>query len=215
MGSEAPGTSQDYAPLGEALSQGDICRDVPWGVIPSPLVICRPDQPKQPMSKAFCGQVDLINRGGKAYAGRHEMLHFDSVRGLVMVVWDDCEIDKFENRAQDKEKWFAAVAPIHPLARLNPGDREVVMRLERHAFFPLLASPEHGIADASYVDLRYIVPVKRALLDPNRVTALSTTNRKALVGHMIRFLTGTELAPACPNCGTELSHIVPAAAQGD
>lgn len=126
-----------------------------------------------------------------------------------MVVWHDCQIEKFENQGKPQGKWFAAVAPIIPfsLAQMNEEARETVRSGERRAFFHLAAWPEAGVQEEGFVDLRHVLPIRQSWLLERRTGALSETVRQALHLHYFTFLTQRQLIPdfGCPQCGNKIS----------
>jgi hypothetical protein len=120
-----------------------------------------------------------------------------------MVICHDCQIDKFENQGKLPDKWFASVAPVVPCPATEWSN---VVARRRRAFFPVPSFEAVGIVDNSYVDLRYLWPLKQSLLG-ERVITLSQTAREVLYAHLFSFLTQRALRDSakCPSCGSEIS----------
>ena len=89
------GTPSFYDKLHPKLSQGDILRDVPWGQVEAPITICRPDQPKNAEGKARYGAPENMNPKGYRKS-IPELLHVNTLRSRAIVLWHDCQLDKFE-----------------------------------------------------------------------------------------------------------------------
>jgi hypothetical protein len=191
-----------YAPLADRLSQGDLVKEVPWGLIDAPLTVCQPDVQGRTEGKA---KYSLLGAAG--FRGS-KIVHAKAQIGPAMVLWHDCQLDKFENQGRPPEKWFAAIAPVRPLAEV--GDTaDAVRRGDRRAFFYLPAYPDITIEQDSFVDLRHIWPVKQSAL-AKRFGTLSATARLALYTHLFTFLTSRRLRHQvqCPSCAAQ----IPAAA---
>lgn len=200
-----PGDDAVYLGTGDRLSQGDLVRLVPWGLIDSPLTVCRPNDAAKTDGKAFYAPHDLITQGGAAFTGgRVETVHAQAKTGIGLVLWHDCEIDKFEEKKQPPEKWFAAVAPVIPTSGLPLATLLQVKEYKRRQFFPLPAMPSVDLPE-SYADLRYIWSIKQSLLN-DRIAALSELTRAALHDHLFDFLTHRRLREAllCPSCHATL-----------
>lgn len=183
-----------YGPLQDRLSQGDLVKAVPWGLIDVPVLVCRPSDATQLSGKANYAPVKA-----EGYQGL-KSIHAAASIGPAMVLWHDCQIDKFANQGKPEEKWFAAVAPILPLARV--GDMtEAVRSGQRRAFFFLPAYPAIGLDQDSYVDLRHIWSIKQGALS-GRFGTLSPVAREGLYAHLFTFLTSRRLKDAvkCPAC---------------
>ncbi len=163
-----------FAPLGDRLSQGDILRSVPWGLVDAPITVFRPDDRSKPIASF----------------------------GPVIVLWHDCQIDKFLEQNKPLEKWFTGVAPLLPLDRLDSKSAQFVIEGRRRAFFFVPAYPAIGLNDSMYVDLRHIWPIKQALLT-ERIGTLSPAAREALYAHLFMFLTQREILNElkCGKCG--------------
>lgn len=184
-----------YATLGDDLSQGDIVDIVPGGLIEAPLTICQPLNRSEQGKANYAPLAALTKRRGV------EFIHAKGDVGLGMVIWPDCQIDKFKNQSRPEGEWFTAVAPVFPIAKI--GDTAVhakVLALNRAQFFPLPAKPPHIPTD-SYVDLRHIWPVRYSLLR-DRKLALSREARDALAFHLFWFQTEVRVTPSvpCPHC---------------
>jgi len=187
-----------FAPLSQALSQGDIVAGVPWGLIDDPLTICRPVDRSKSEGKAQYGPASALKGAFKGI----EAVHARAQLGLGMVLWHDCQIDKFKNQERPPEKWFAAIAPILPLKDFDAESAGVVKEGRRRAFFFVPAFPDIGITEDSYVDLRHIWSLKQSLLI-DRMGTLSPSARMDLYAHLFTFLTqrayGRDVQ--CAHCG--------------
>jgi len=195
------GTPSFYENLHPKLSQGDILRDLPWGEVEVPITICRPDQPKNAEGKARYGPPENMNPG--AYRKMlPELLHVTTLRARAIVLWHDCQLDKFEEKGRPRAKWFTTVSPVFPLDDMEEAARQIVREGGRRAFFYMPANPDVGIETESYVDLRYTLPFRYSLLESRRVTTLSKEARNSLYIQMFRFLTALRPATSvdCPHC---------------
>ena len=185
-----------YATLEPKLSQGDIFTDAPWGLIDAPVTVCQPVDRSKPQGKASYAPVE-----GKGFKGI-QAVHAAARLGNVMVLWHDCQIDKFENQGRAPEKWFTAVAPVLPIPT-GTGGQAIADGLRR-AFFPLPAYPAIGLDQPSYVDLRHVWPIKQSVLTlDHRVGTLSGPARQALYSHLFTFLTQRRMSTnlRCSSCG--------------
>ncbi len=188
-----------YAPLGESLSQGDIVGVVPHGLIDEPLTICQPHN-TAPHGKSNYWPYAHVPRRRNV-----EFIHARGAVGLGLVVWPDCQVDKLKNQGRPESEWFVGVAPVHPLSKITDARvRDKVTGLNRAQFFPLPPRPPE-IPEVSYVDLRYIWPVRHALL-PDRRIALSSEARNALAFHLFWFQTEVRVTNSvpCPHCGEQV-----------
>jgi len=191
-----------YVEAGSKLSQGDIVADVPWGIVPDPISVCRPNDPKNSEGKAFYAPHHQTRRGGDAFHnGRVELVHARAKLGRVMVLWHDCEIDKFEEKGMSADKWFAGVAPIIPPDHFPSEVWDKIATGDRLQFFPLPPIASVGLPAGSCVDLRYVWPVRQSLLS-KRLASLGTPARLALYDHLFSFLTHRRLRDKvlCPSC---------------
>ena len=187
-----------FGPLGDRLSQGDIVAGIPWGLIDAPVTVCRPDDRSKPDGKArYAPAVDL-----KPPFKGIELVFAKAQLGLGMVIWHDCQLDKFEHQQRPPEKWFAAVAPVLPLQLSDSVAAQAVRDGRKRAFFFLPAYSAIGIAQESYVDLRHIWPMKQVLLGDRKGT-LGSTARSEFYSHLFSFLTQRQLGPdvTCIHCG--------------
>jgi hypothetical protein len=175
-----------YAPLGAELSQGDIVAAIPWGLIDDPLTVCRAEDRSKPEGKARYAPVAALRPPPKGV----EIIHARAQIGMGMVLWHDCQIDKFKNQGKPETKWFASIAPVVPLQDSDPDAAAAVREGRRRAFFFLPAFAAIGIEKDSYVDLRHIWPLRRSLLSDRR-GALSLEARNDLYAHLFTFLTQT------------------------
>lgn len=186
-----------YAPLGGALSQGDIVRLVPAGLIDSPLTICQPNN-ADPMGKAKYAPYDQVSTQRSL-----QFIHAKGAVGFGMVVWPDCQIDKGKNQQKPEREWVVGIAPVKPLKDLKPELAQKIFDFERAQWFPLAAHEPDW--DDSYVDLRYIWTVRYGLL-ADRVTAITENTKRALQLHLFWFQTEARLpeSVACPHCANEI-----------
>jgi hypothetical protein len=195
-----------FGPLGEKLSQGDIVSSIPWGLIDAPLTVCRPSDRSKPEGKATYAPVGTVKPPFKDI----ETVFAKAQLGLGMVLWHDCQIDKFENQQKPPEKWFAAVAPLVPLQEHDQDASTAVREGRRRAFFFVPEYPAIGIPKPMYVDLRHIWPLKQSLLG-NRIGTLSMQARGNLYAHLFSFLTQRSLGNEvkCVKCG-EMTPVIDA-----
>jgi len=184
-----------YAPLGPRLSQGDIVRGVPWGLIDAPIAVCH--------SRGAGGKSQTTSLAALPSAFKKtpsETIHAQAQMNLSIVLWHDCELDKFMEQRRAEEKWFGAIAPVLPLARLSQDLWPRIRNGERPPYFPLPANEGLDIPD-SFVDLRHVWSVKQSLMI-DRVIALSEGSKASLQAHLFTFL--THLRPresaTCPHC---------------
>ncbi len=193
-----------YAPLQAKLSQGDIIAGTAWGSVQAPLTVCRGDENT---GKAKFGPPEKAKNPDAFANGRVETVHLRAKRGVGVVVWHSCELDKFARKRQPPDKWFAGVAPIVPATALNEADRPIVRGFDKFSMFPLPAAPDSGVHEESFVDLRYIVPMKQSLLT-QRVGTFSPEMLEAFCAHLFRFLTRRALATSatCPRCQHALGY---------
>lgn len=187
--------------------QGEIIADLPWGLIESPLKICRPQTGRGAVQQAAGHEADKLESAFK----KHEMevIHARGGRTLGMIVWADCELDKSMEQERDENRWFAGVAPVMPLARFEEAIRPGIRASRRRSYFYLPANPTIDLPE-SYVDLRRIWSVKQSLFK-QRVVALSEPAVRALQAHMYGFFTyqmPIDLK-ACPACGNAIKLFEP------
>lgn len=190
-----------YAPLGGSLSQGDIVRDVPWGVITDPVTLCRmqggPHQAK--VNKVSDVQSAFKKTGQELILAKAEL-------SLGMVLWPDCQIDKFLKQGRPEDRWFVSIAPVLPMnPRLPEPQRQSVREQRRRPYFYVPANEPLGVPE-SYVDLRHIWPVKQSALK-DRLATLSVDARAALYHHLFVFMTYLRLkeSATCSACGAAFS----------
>ena len=184
------------ASLRAELSQGDIIRLVPTGLIDDPITVCVPENAAQSGKANYALASQLTERS----ANKPKFLHARFGMGLGMVLWPDCQIDKQKNQKRPEREWIASVYPIRPLAEIGEEHRSQVAGLERAQWFPL---PPHGAAltEPSFVDLRRGWPIRQTLL-ADRVLSLSDDARTALRLHLFWFTTELALREplVCPHC---------------
>jgi len=194
-----------YAPLPETLSQGDIVTNAPWGLIEAPLSICRPQNATETAGKAKYGPPSGHSHPPAFSQQRPENIHLKGHLGLAMVLWHDCQIDKFKEQGKPVEKWLTAIAPIVPMtANSDPALVASVREGRRRAFFHLPEFTDQRLPE-SYVDLRYILSVKQTLLT-ERITTLSTESREDLYRTLFQFLTARRIVAesVCPHCSSPI-----------
>lgn len=187
-----------YAPLEAKLSQGDIAQGIPWGLIVGPTEICR----KQ--SAPRHATVNLVSDVPSAFKKGLEFILARGELGLAMVLWPDCQLEKFENQKRPEDRWFAGVAPVLPMdPRLPPDVRPSVRDQRRRMYFYVPSNEPLGIPE-SFVDLRHIWSVKQSILT-NRVATLSLPARSALYQQLFTFLTylKPKTSARCPECAAE------------
>jgi hypothetical protein len=200
-----------YTPTVRAeLSQGDIVADIPWGMLEDPPIACYPRGGAWNTSKgkAEYSRPELADQPGNAAAFiKQYRLVIPVQRGPVMVVWQDCEIDKFKNRKKlPPEKWFAGVAPILSGKGFSPELQKWTWDFDVFPFFPLSANAAAGLTDPfHYVDLRQVWPVRQSLLK-KRVASLSDVARGALHDQLFTFFSRLRVVRnlACPKCGAKV-----------
>lgn len=197
----------------EPLSQGDILNEIPYGLITDPLVVCRAGKPLPDGTQhGTFGPAEKITAGGAPFnKGKAEAIHMKASSGLVMVLWEDCEIDRFAEQGKPENKWFAAVAPIIPAAQyFVANDLVAVEAGRRRRFFPLPEDKAAGIDRPSYVDLRLIWSLQHSLLVGRRVTSLSDGARMVLRDQLFAFFTKHWLPDTipCPACEADV-HVRP------
>jgi len=189
------------AELHEKLSQGDIVRDVPWGLVESPLTICRPKQVGHSAGPSTYGPPDSFKN--PAAFKDFESLHLRAKRGKAIVLWHDCQIDKFEEQGKPRSKWFTVIAPVFPLSDFDAKGQEHVRAGRRRAFFYLPESASELMPQEGYVDLRYTIPIRHGLLESARAGTLSAEARLAMYAQFFSFLTRTSIKSGnivCPHC---------------
>lgn len=176
-----------YAPISSKLSQGDIVSDVPWGLVESPVTVCRPHDPTQIPGKARYERLEKLKM---PFRKTGEFIHLRApVVGPAIVLWHDCQIDKFEEQGKSEEKWFAAVAPVVPMRNMDGDAVQAVRDGKRRAFFWMPKNAASGVPEESYADLRHILPFRQIFLMERRKGALSDTVRRALHLHLFTFFT--------------------------
>lgn len=200
--SDAP---NPYKPPSEVLDQGDVVPDVPWGLVKAPAIVCRPHHGINATSgDATFGIATNVKDAFRRNDAR-EIVHATTKRGLVLVLWHGCQIDKFaEHDKQDKA--FVAVVPILPLTQLNELDRAAVRNREHFGRFhlPAFSTFEFTMSE-SYADLRHIWPIAQGVLK-KPVVSLTSTALALLYGQLFTFLTRQRFVEnaKCPSCGAVL-----------
>ena len=179
-----------YLPCGSDLSQGDIVSAVPWGLVHSPLTVCRPSNAKAQKGPARYAEAAGLSDAFRRSKDEKEYIHAKAGQGFGIVLWHDCEIDDFGRRRQP-QKAFVGVAPVFSMADRVPQDqhREAIRNRRRSALFPLepLEIDDFRFGEA-YVDFRLIWSVKQSTLT-TRLATLGETVRHSLYDHLILFLT--------------------------
>jgi len=187
--------------LRSELSQGDIVRAVPTGLIDDPITICVPDN-AEPSGRA---RYALASQLTERSANKPKFVHARFGLGLGMVLWPDCQIDKQKNRERPEREWIAAVYPVRPLSDVPEEHRAEVATLERAQWFPL---PPHGaeLTEHSFVDFRRGWPIRQTLLS-GRVLSLSDEALAALRLHLFWFITELSFREplVCPHCRSGLA----------
>ncbi len=196
------------------LSQGDIVRDVPWGLIEAPTTLCRPIDRKKPNGDARYSAVDpwVMKNASGPWSRNPEIIHAVGWQDAAMVLWHDCQIDKSENQERSRpEKEFAAVAPIHSLDSLRGKDANETENFHRgvragehHSYFHLPAvTAGDFVLGESYVNFRYIWSVRQSSLT-NRPVSLHPDMLLSLYDRLFVFFTRFRLDVklSCPSCGT-------------
>ncbi len=178
-----------YLPYGSLLSQGDIIEELPWGVIDSPLTICRPDNAKRTSGPSRYNEASSVKDAFEKSHDGKEYIHARAGRGPGIVLWHDCEIDK-ESRRKEPEKAMVGVAPIFCLEdRISKEHRPAIQSRQRSALFPLEPLDVDGFHfGEAYVDFRLIWSVKQSVLK-RRLATLNQTVLHSLYEHLILFLT--------------------------
>ncbi len=189
---------------------------VPAGWIPHPLTIYRKADSSRPAGKANYGGREDTPR---AFEHDHELIEARALCGQAMVLWADCQVDKFKNQGKPSDKWYAGIAPILPARKITSSlARSRMLEGRKKAFFPLFAFPEAGIPEDSYVDLRQIWSVSQSILTARRAT-LSVRARDALYEHLFLFLTDRAIADTvhCPRCAATIParDLIPRTEPGD
>ncbi len=169
------------------LSHGDVLAFVPVAVAREPLTILKPVtakagqsawQKQEPPPVLPAKSPVLFIATGNAH--------------MVMVVSNDCELDK------QKSKRGVLIAPVRAVAELATSQQETIMAQRQKSAFPLYDVP--GIGDC-YADLRSLVTVDRALVDgAKRLATLSDAGRSLLRAYVIDFLFRIE-EPQPPQSG--------------
>ena len=197
-----------YVPLRPRLSQGDIISDIPLSIVESPVTICRPLDATKSSGKA---EFKPMSEWGEPTIRKNgEFVHLKASRLVsAVVIWHDCQIDKFENQGKKPGKWFAAVAPIVPftVANMSEDSRDVVRQGKRRAFFHLEAWADAGVSEEGFIDFRHLLPIRQTWLIPRRKGSLSDVVRDSLQAHLFSFLTQRDLphGVVCSNCGNPIT----------
>ena len=188
-----------YVACVDAISQGDIVSELPWGAIDSPLIVCRPDVQLRKGEVCY-GEVSEVSRAfnRKGHGGK-EFVHAKAGRGPGIVLWHTCEVADYDRRG-DSRRAVVGVAPIFSMADRLPdaADQLPVRELRRTAMFPLPPLDVDGEhLGESYVDFRWIWSVKQSLL-ARRLAGLSASYLELMYSHLERFFTRRHLLPEHP-----------------
>lgn len=202
-----------YQEPASELRQGDLVRQVVWGVPSHDIVVCRPDDGSRPIGRCTC-HLHHDARNPAAFARSSETIHARANRGIGIILWADCQLDYALNRKRENSKAVAAIAPVQPLSVLDEALWPKLVAGERPAAFFLPASPELESAglgnDGAFADLRHIWSLKQQALAA-RVCSLTEPARRLLTDHIFWFLTAYR-APVmltCPGCGTAFEPVGP------
>jgi hypothetical protein len=180
---------------------------VPWGLIDAPVTLCRPRVSGNLSGLADYGTAAETVRPA-AWSRSPEVLHARAWSGLVMVLWHDCQIDKWLNRddGRNDSRAFAAIAPVNPLANQSPDIQDAIREGRHFSYFPVQAVDNGPIQMVeSYVDLRHVWSVRQSVLT-DRILSLTERARFSLYEHLFTFLTRLRLDvdATCPECGTHV-----------
>jgi hypothetical protein len=181
-----------YTSVSSEVSLGDIVRLVPYGLIDAPMTICKP------ANSELNGKAKYYEFA-KSPKGGIEFLHARFTLSVGIVVWPDCQIDKAKNQKKPRDKWFAAIAPVIPTTKLESKLYENVRTFNRAQYFPL--PPKGDLIPESYVDLRYVWPMRYSLLE-DRILTLTQQAKNAFILHRFWFDTEVRFSAQveCPHC---------------
>jgi hypothetical protein len=207
---------QFFQELREELSQGDIIANVPHGFVDD-LGVCRVEGADQYGPALYMPAEHHKNPAAFQRKTGRDALHLHVKVGLAMVLWPDCKLDGFSNKARPgknnvkSDKIFAGVAPLVDLNAYKPEEHTKIKNGQRPTLFYVPALGSASIPE-SVVDLRRIFPIKQSLLVDGRVASVSDGVRDALVPHLSWFFTEHRIGErvACPSCNTtiELNELV-------
>jgi hypothetical protein len=122
-----------YTTPTEEISQGDIVRLIPWGLIEAPITVC------QPVNTDKSGRANYFEHGDGRPKRSREFLHASFNTGFGIIVWPDCQIDKAKNQKKPEQRWLVAVAPVIPISKLDLSLHTKVQSFDRAQWFPLPA----------------------------------------------------------------------------
>jgi hypothetical protein len=182
-----------------------------------PLIVCRLTNAKYTTGPGKAAVATACNPPAFSTQSGKEVIHVQARPAKVVVLWENCQIDKFKNQkpSRPEDEWFAAVAPIFPMTTIPTDEhRRAIIEMRNESRFPLPGAPDSPIAEDSYIDFRYIAPVRQGVLRANRAGTVSRQTLDALYGHLFGFLTGRRIldAVSCPACGAQVDLTVPAKA---
>ena len=76
-----------FVPVGDVLCQGDIVDSVPYGLVESPLTICRPLDAASPTGRSNYGPIATAKRPPAFNKDRSELVHARAWAGRGIVLW--------------------------------------------------------------------------------------------------------------------------------
>lgn len=201
-----------FRDLRDDLAQGDIIADVPRGFVDD-TAVCRVDQGRDYGRAKFLPADQHTSPKAHERKNADDAIHLKVKLGFAMVLWPDCQIDGFANKAREgtnnvkADKMFAGVAPLIDLNLYKESEHDRIKAGNRAALFYVPGFDDLNIPE-SVVDLRRILPVKQSLLLAGRVASVTDTVRDAMGPHLSWFFTelrhGLGERVGCPSCGSAL-----------
>lgn len=161
------------AKLEARLSQGDILKDVPNGLVVFPVQLLH----KRDMKGI--GEAHVVDPAARPDSnGWHRFLARGPI-APVIVLSHSCELDKNEGKGR------VVIAQVSPASQLTPENRDAVFQRQRISLFPLLGVPTFGDC---YADLRTTTSIDRRHLDESkRVASATPTTITILQQHVAGF----------------------------
>ena len=199
-----------FRDLRAELSQGDIIANVPRGFVDD-TAVCRVEGGQQYGRAKYEPADRKTNPPAFERKSGHDSIHLSVAIGFAMVLWPDCAIDGFGNKAREGghnislDKMFAGVAPLVAMSNYKSCRARNIKAVTRPSLFYIPAFPEFDIPE-SVADLRRILPIKQSILINARVASVSDLVRDQLVPHLTWFFTEHRLGDhvGCPSCGAEI-----------